>query len=90
MLGCGPVLVEDHGSWALKFSILYLTETGEDIPEVQPRVPQHQILLEISNMIRQQMRSMVADDLLEQIPGMEGRGPSPVSGFMRPLPPVTR
>ncbi|XP_071838060.1 uncharacterized protein [Apostichopus japonicus] len=63
---------------------------GEDIPEVQPRVPQHQILLEISNMIRQQMRSMVADDLLEQIPGMEGRGPSPVSGFMRPLPPVTR
>lgn len=62
---------------------------------MQPRVPQHQILIEMANMIRQKMRSIVTDELMESIPGMEERllrpderALSPVSGIMKSLPPL--
>ncbi|XP_072039785.1 uncharacterized protein [Amphiura filiformis] len=41
---------------------------GEDIPEVIPRVPQQQLLLEMAFIIRTQMRQIANDEILSVMP----------------------
>ncbi|XP_071797975.1 uncharacterized protein [Asterias amurensis] len=42
---------------------------GEDIPEQIPRVPQHQLLIEMACIIRQQMRNMINEEMIGSMPG---------------------
>ncbi|XP_022102059.1 leucine-rich repeat-containing protein 63-like isoform X2 [Acanthaster planci] len=42
---------------------------GEDIPEVVPRVPQHQLLIEMASIIRQQMRTMINEEMVGSLSG---------------------
>ena len=43
--------------------------SGEDIPEQIPRVPQHQLLIEMACIIRQQMRNMINEEMIGSMPG---------------------
>ncbi|XP_071511291.1 uncharacterized protein [Diadema antillarum] len=67
---------------------------GEDIPTVNPRVPQHQLLIEMACEIEQQMRQLVLEDVQSQMhsdqtgKALQSAGSMSVNG--KSLPPLRR
>ncbi|XP_038051222.1 uncharacterized protein LOC119724305 [Patiria miniata] len=57
---------------------------GEEIPEVVPRVPQHQLLIEMASIIHQQMRNMINEEMIGSLPGQETEQSALTSALMTP------